>query len=153
MARNSVDYNTSDKMNGLLVKALLATGQLKSGQEYDVDFEQQFIETEKHDEKPTNMKFLGFCPGVAVISDMNVCIEKRDGNTNVRFNQRETLERIFKRLQASEVCICRARMDGGSCSEEIVDMVEAHCRHFYIRANRCSSFYDSMFALTGWKTV
>ena len=36
---------------------------------------------------------------------------------------------------------------------EIVDMVEAHCRHFYIRANRCSSFYDSMFALTGWKTV
>ena len=38
-------------------------------------------------------------------------------------------------------------------SEEIVDMVEAHCRHFYIRANRCSSFYDSMFALTGWKTV
>lgn len=24
---------------------------------------------------------------------------------------------------------------------------------FYIRANRCSSFYDSMFALTGWKTV
>ena len=44
-------------------------------------------------------------------------------------------------------------MDCGSCSEEIVDMVEAHCRHFYIRANRCSSFYDSMFALTGWKTV
>ena len=42
---------------------------------------------------------------------------------------------------------------GGSCSEEIVDMVEAYCRHFYIRANRCSSFYDSMFALTGWKTV
>ena len=31
--------------------------------------------------------------------------------------------------------------------------MEAHCRHFYIRANRCSSFYDSMFALTGWKTV
>ena len=42
---------------------------------------------------------------------------------------------------------------GGSCSEEIVDMVEAYCRHFYIRANRCSSFYDSMFALIGWKTV
>ena len=44
-------------------------------------------------------------------------------------------------------------MDCGSCSEEIVDMIEAHCKHFYIRANRCSSFYDSMFALTGWKTV
>ncbi len=90
---------------------------------------------------------------VSVINDMIVGIENRDGNTNVRFNQRETLERIFKRLEASEVYISRARMDCGSCSEEIVDMIEAHCKHFYIRANRCSSFYDSMFALTGWKTV
>ena len=36
----------------------------------------------------------------------------------LRFNQRETLERIFKRLEASEVYISRARMDCGSCSEE-----------------------------------
>ena len=45
----------------------------------------------------------GLIPGVAVINDMIVGIENRDGNTNVRFNQRETLERIFKRLEASEV--------------------------------------------------
>ena len=96
---------------------------------------------------------MGYSPGVAVINDMIVGIENRDGNTNVRFNQRETLERIFKRLEASEVYISRARMDCGSCSEEIVDMVEAHCRHFYIHANRCSSFYDSMFTLTGWKLL
>ena len=149
----SYDFNTADKMNCLLVNALLATGQLKSGQEYDFDFDHQFIETEKYDAKPTYKKFLGYSPGVAVINDMIVGIENRDGNTNVRFNQKETLERIFKRLEASEIYISRARMDCGSCSEEIVDMVEAHCRHFYIRANRCSSFYDSMFALTGWKTV
>ena len=31
---NSYDFNTADKMNCLLIKALLATGQLKSGQEY-----------------------------------------------------------------------------------------------------------------------
>ena len=37
----------TDKMNSLLVNALLATGQLKAGQEYDFDFEHQFIETEK----------------------------------------------------------------------------------------------------------
>ena len=149
----SYDFNTADKMNCLLIKALLATGQLKSGQEYDFDFDHQFIETEKYDAKPTYKKFLGYSPGVAVINDMIVGIENRDGNTNVRFNQKETLERIFKRLEASEIYISRARMDCSSCSEEIVDMVEAHCRHFYIRANRCSSFYDSMFALTGWKTV
>ena len=42
-------------------------------------------------------------------------------------------------------------MDCGSCSEEIVKMVEKHCKHFYIRANRCPSLYDDIFALRGWK--
>ena len=127
-------------MNYLLIKILLAIGQSKSGQEYDFEFDHQLIETEKNDAKPNYKKFLGYSPGVAVINDMIVGIENRDGNTNVLFNQKDTLEIIFKRLEASEVYISRARMDWGSCSEEIVDMVEAHCRHFYIRANRCSSF-------------
>ena len=76
----SYDFNTADKMNCLLVNALLATGQLKSGQEYDFDFDHQFIETEKYDAKPTYKKFLGYSPGVAVINDMIVGIENRDGN-------------------------------------------------------------------------
>lgn len=147
------DFNTADKMNSLLFNALLATGQLKAGFEYDFDFDHQFIETEKYDAKRTYKKFLGYSPGVAVIDDVIVGIENRDGNTNVRFNQKETLERIFKRLDASGEHVARARMDCGSCSEVIVEMVEAHCKHFYIRANRYSSFYASMFALKGWKSV
>ena len=149
----SYDFNTADKMNCLLVNALLATGQLKSGQEYDFDFDHQFIETEKYDAKPTYKKFLGYSPGVAVINDMIVGIENRDGNTNVRFNQKRNFGKNLQAIGGFGNIYFRARMDCGSCSEEIVDMVEAHCRHFYIRANRCSSFYDSMFALTGWKTV
>ena len=145
------DFNTADTMNRLLINALLATGGLKANQEYDLDFDHQFIETEKYDAKPTYKKFFGYSPGVAVIGDMIVGIENRDGNTNVRFKQKDTLERIFKRLESSGISISRARMDCGSCSEEIVDMVKAHCKHFYIRANRCHSLYDSMFALTGWK--
>ncbi len=124
------DFNTADKMNSLLVNALLATGQLKAGQEYDFDFDHQFIETEKYDAKPTYKKFLGYSPGVAVLGDVIVGIENRDGNTNVCFNQKETLERIFKRLEASGEHVARARMDCGSCSEEIVGMVVAHCKHF-----------------------
>ena len=147
------DFNTADKINSLLVNALLATCQLKAGLEYDFDFDHQFIETEKYDAKPTYKKFLGYSPGVAVIGDVIVGIENRDGNTNVRFNQKETLERIFKRLEASGVHVARACMDCGSCSEEIVGMVEAHCKYFYIRANRCSSLYDTMSSLTDWQSV
>lgn len=44
-----------------------------------------------------------------------------------------------------------ARMDCGSCSEDIVKKVEKHCKHFYIRSNQCSSLYDEIFALLSWK--
>lgn len=39
-----------------------------------------------------------------------------------------------------------------SCSEEIVGEVEKHCKSFYIRANRCGSLYNDIFALRGWRT-
>ena len=147
----SYDFNAAEKLNGLLLNALLSTGQLKKGMEYDFDFDHQFIETEKYDAKMTYKHFFGYGPGVAAIGDLIVSIENRDGNANVRFFQKDTLERIFLRLEAKGLKINRARMDCGSCSEEIVKMVEAHSKHFYIRANRCSSLYDNIFALRGWK--
>jgi CRISPR/Cas system endoribonuclease Cas6 (RAMP superfamily) len=145
------NFNTAGPLNTLLINALLATDQLKEGGSYDVDFDHQFIEAEKYDAKPTYKKFPGYRPGVAVIGDMIVGIENSDGNTNVRFHQEDTLGRFFRRLEKAKLRINRFRADCGSCSEEIVDMVKKHCRHFYIRANRCSSLYDDLFALKGWK--
>ena len=147
----SYDFNKAEKLNDLLLNALLATGQLKKGGEYDFDFDHQFIETEKYDAKNTYKHFKGYGPGIAVINDMIVGVENRDGNANVRFHQQETLERMFLRLEGNSLKVNRARMDCGSCSEEIVKMLEKHCKLFYIRANRCSTLYDDIFALRGWK--
>lgn len=145
------DFNTADKLNTLLINALQSTNQLKAGEEYDVDFDHQFIEAEKYDAKPTYKKFLGYRPGVAVIGDMIVGIENSDGNTNVRFHQKDTLKRLFERLKQNGLIIRRFRADCGSYSEDIVSEVEKHCKHFYIRANRCGSLYDDIFTLRGWK--
>ena len=145
------DFNTADIPNMLLINGLIATGQLIPGVPYVMDFDHQFIETEKYDAKPTYKKFLGYRPGVAVIGDMIVGIENSDGNTNVRFHQKDTLKRFFERLEQKGIIISKFRADCGSCSEEIVDEVAKHCSQFYIRANRCSSLYDDIFALRGWK--
>ena len=50
---NAYDFNTAEKLNQLLIKLLLATGQLTEGGEYDVDFDHQFLEAEKYDSKRT----------------------------------------------------------------------------------------------------
>jgi hypothetical protein len=149
----SYDFNTSDKLNQLLINALLTTKQLNHETEYDFDFDHQFIEAEKYDAKMTYKKFCGYGPGVAVINDMIVGIENRDGNTNVRFHQQDTLHRIFTRLESAGIKINRARMDCGSCSEEIIKTVRNHCRYFYIRANKCASLYDNIMILRDWKRI
>ena len=145
------DFNTADMLNTLLLNCLLSTGQLKEGEGYDVDFDHQFLETEKYDAKPTYKKFLGYRPGVYVIGDKIVYIENSDGNTNVRFHQKDTLRRFFERIEQKGLTVNRFRADCGSCSEEIVEEVGKHCMTFYIRANRCGSLYDDIFALRGWK--
>ena len=147
----SYDFNTATKLNSLLVKVLKNTGQLMAGESYDLDFDHQFIETEKYDAKMTYKKFTGYSPGVAVIGDLIVGIENRDGNANVRFHQQDTLERIYSNLESEDIHIKRSRMDCGSCSREIVETVEMHSELFYIRANRCGSLYDSLLALRGWQ--
>ena len=90
----SYDFNTSDKMNEHLLKSLMSTGELRKGQRY-VDISHQFIATEKYDAKSTYKKFTGYSLGIVVIGDHIVGIENCDGNTNVRFHQQDTLERIF----------------------------------------------------------
>ena len=147
----SYDFNTATKLNSLLVKVLKNTDQLVAGESYDLDFDHQFIETEKYDAKMTYKKFTGYSPGVAVIGDLIVGIENRDGNANVRFHQQDTLERIYSNLESEDIHIKRSRMDCGSCSREIVETVEKHSELFYIRANRCGSLYDSLLALRGWQ--
>ena len=94
------DFNTADKLNTLLLNGLLSTGQLKEGEGYDVDFDHQFIETEKYDAKPTYKKFLGYRPGVAVIGDMIVGIENR------RTKQEQTQSLLW-------LCLARRRKPTG----------------------------------------
>ena len=147
----SYDFNTATKLNSLPVKVLKNTGQLVAGKSYDLDFDHQFIETEKYDAKMTYKKFTGYSPGVAVIGDLIVGIENRDGNANVRFHQQDTLERIYSNLESEDIHVKRSRMDCGSCSREIVETVEKHSELFYIRANRCGSLYDCLLALRGWQ--
>ena len=130
------DFNTADTLNTLLLNCMFASGQLKEGEMYDA--------------KPTYKKFSGYRPGVAVIGDLIVGIENSDGNTNVRFHQKDTLKRFFERFEQNRLTINRFRADCGSCSEEIVEEIEKHCKSFYIRANRCSSLFNDIFALRGW---
>ena len=150
---NTYDFNTAEKLNQLLIKLLMATGQLCKGGEYDVDFDHQFIEAEKYDAKRTYKGFDGYSPGVFTIGGLIAYLENRDGNANVRFMQAETLRRFFEMMESFGMRVRSFRADCGSYSEDIVKMIIKHTEKFYVRAERYAALYEKVKRQTGWTTV
>jgi len=146
-------FNINEKLNDLNIKSLLLTKQLKKNKFYDFDYDNQIIEHEKYDASKTYKKNSGYFPGVASIGDKIVYIENRDGNANVKTAQAETLNRAYKILKKNKMRVNRSRMDAGSYSKEIVEVVAKNSRLFYIRANKCETLTEEIRQITDWQTV
>ena len=124
-------FNINDMMNGLLIKSLLLTKQLVSGQSYDFDYDNQILAHEKYDAKKTYKKNTGYFPGIASLGRNVIYVENRDGNANactlrstrVKTGQAETLKRIYGSIKQNGMSVNRSRMDAGTYSEDIVDGV------------------------------
>jgi hypothetical protein len=147
------DFNINMKLNSLNIKSLLLTGQLQEGTYYDFDYDNQIIATEKYDTKLTYKHTKGYCPGVATIGNKIVYIENRDGNANVKFEQASTLSRAYNLLNESDIKVNRSRMDAGSYTKEIIEMVSANSKLFYIRANKCAELSMQISEIENWETV
>lgn len=147
-------FNTADKLNVLLLKMLKKTGQIGCGDCVNLDFDHQFIPAEKKDAKYSYKKAEGYFPGVASVGGLIVGIENRDGNANVRFHQKDTLQNIIERLESEcKVLIQNFRADCGSYSEEIIDYIKDVCEHFYIRAAGCESLRTKFMEYENWEEV
>jgi len=147
------DFNINTRLNDLNIKSLLLTGQMERGKEYDMDYDNQIIANEKYDAKRTYKKNTGYFPGIATIGNKVVYIENRDGNANVKFEQASTLKRTFNLLDKNNISINRSRMDAGSYSKEIIDVVAANSKYFYIRSNKSAEMYEQICQVTQWETV
>jgi hypothetical protein len=148
------DLNINMDMNRLMVKLLLETKQLSSkGDNYIFDYDNQFIPTGKFDSKRSYKKADGYFPGIASIGNYPVYIENRNGNSNVKYKQEETLSRAYNLLNENGIKTKHSRMDCGSFDKDVIPVVEANSEYFYIRAQRCASLYDIIRDTTNWETV
>ena len=93
----------------------------------------------------------GYFPGIATIGKNIVYFENRNGNSNVKYKQSDTLEATYNLLKEKGIEINRSRMDCGSFTQEVIEMVENHSKQFYIRAQRCLELTAQIKAVTHWK--
>jgi hypothetical protein len=149
----SYNFNINTQMNRLNLKSLLLTQQIEAGKLYDFDYDNQIIKNSNYDAKTTYKKCKGYLPGVATIGDKIVYIENRDGNANVKFEQAGTLERAYKLLESEGVKVNRSRMDAGSYSKEIIDVVDKNSQLFYIRANKSSTVFEQINQVEDWQEI
>lgn len=149
----SYNFNINNKLNRLNIKSLKLTKQLKSGGCYDFDYDNQINANNKWDAKKTYKKNKGYFPGVATIGNNIVGIENRDGNANVKFKQEDTLERFYTQLKSEDISVNRSRMDAGSYSKNIIDVVDKHSKLFYIRANKSIDMFKQINNIPDWETV
>lgn len=155
----SYDFNISESLNNLLVKAAKQQGLLSEDKQYIFDFDHKFITAEKYDAKFSYRGEKGYMPGVSVLTDpltgddVIVGVENRDGNTNVKFHQADTLERAFKRLEDNGLKVTKVRCDCGSYSREIIETVSKHCETFYIRANMYEALRAKLRRRDNWVAV
>lgn len=84
----------------------------------------QFIPCEKYDSKKSYKMEPGYFPGVSTMGKHIVHIENRNGNTNVKYQQADTLKNAYCLLEQKGIKINRSRMDCGSFSKEIISLVE-----------------------------
>ena len=149
----SYNFNINNKLNKLNIKSLKLTGQLKAGECYNFDYDNQINANNKWDAKKTYKKNKGYFPGIATIGNNIVGVENRDGNANVKFKQEDTLKRFYTQLESEDISVNRSRMDAGSYSKNIIDVVDKHSKLFYIRANKSADLFKQINNIPDWETV
>ncbi len=150
---NIYGFNINMRLNRLNIKSLVLTKQLETGKSYDFDYDNQVLANKKYDAKKTYKKNKGYVPGVATIDDKIVYLENRDGNANVKFEQAATLKRAYELLLSEKIDVNRSRMDAGSYSKEIIDVVDKYSKLFYIRANKSANLFGQIREIIDWQSV
>lgn len=147
------EFSKHGILNELNLDLLINTKTLNPAKLYDFDFDNQFIACEKYDSKKGYKMKEGYFPGVATIGRYIVYFENRNGNSNVKYKQAETLKAAYLLLKSKNINIDRSRMDCGSFSKEIFNEVETNSERFYIRAQRCDELASQLKEVVKWETV
>jgi hypothetical protein len=134
LSKNNIENEFSNHpcLNHLNLSILLLTNQLAQDKSYDLDFDNQFIACEKYDAKKGYKMQRGYFPAIASIGKNIVYLENKNGNCNVKYKQEKTLSNVYKMLQSKAISIKRSRMDCGSFTKAVIEVVQKNSELFYI---------------------
>ena len=126
-------YCTNPKLEGLNMDILKKLGVFKADT-LTIDYDNTIVFNEKQDSKMTYKKDYGYQPGVCTINEEHILyIENRNGNSDAKSFQADTLERVFDLLDSKKVKkIDCFRADAASYQYDVISLLQEKVDKFYI---------------------
>ncbi|TGV00213.1 IS1380 family transposase, partial [Flavivirga rizhaonensis] len=146
------ELSINQNMNSLNLKILTVLGAL-SKEPLILDYDNTLIFNNKADSKNTYQKAYGYCPGVGIIGENIVYVENRNGNSDVRTFQDQTLSRMFNLLDTHNIEAEIFRADSGSYLNEVVNLVSKKTKCFYIKARMSSALATAINNIDDWEKI
>lgn len=146
-------YNTNsalENLNILMLKKL----NVFSADELVLDYDNTIIFNEKSDSKMTYKRNPGYQPGVCTINEEQVLyIENRNGNSDAKAFQVDTIMRLFGLLKAHGIRKPdHFRADAASYQYDVIKVLSNEVKYFYIGCR--NSYVEKYFSqISKWETL
>lgn len=150
--KSTHEINSHEHLNNLNLK-LLKQLNLLDQKELTLDYDNTIIYTRKSDARFTYKNKHGYCPGVGMIGENIVFVENRNGNSDAKTLQLETLQRMFSILEAQNIEIDNFRADGASYQMHILYLLNEKVKRFYIRASMSDALARAISEIKHWEKV
>jgi len=126
-------YNRNSKLEELNVALLKKLGAFSKG-ETIIDYDNTILFNEKSDSEMTYKRNPGYQPGVCTLNEEQVLyIENRNGNSDAKSFQADTLRRIFTLLKSQGIKKAdHFRADAASYQFDVIKLLEEGVKNFYI---------------------
>ena len=153
--RGSVEhsYNRNSLLEDLNVSLLKKLGAFAKD-EIVLDYDNTILFNEKSDSKMTYKRNPGYQPGVCTINEEQVLyIENRNGNSDAKSFQSDTLSRVFDLLQANNIKKAdHFRADAASYQYDVIELLEHEVHNFYIGCR--NSYVEKYFSqIQKWEPI
>ena len=146
------EVNVIERYNEMLVDSAVKFGLLKRGEPYILDFDTTEIENKI---RSSRIYYKGkgrkaYAPAVAMINNIPVYVENRNGNSNAQFNLTQSIESALDLLERKGITVKLIRVDAAGFSKEFTEFVGSKGLKYVTRA-KSKTVDKEVKGIRNWK--
>lgn len=145
---------TINKFNNLLIDTALKLELLNQETEYVLDYDTTHIETKIADARryyDGNGK-RAYCPAVAMINNIPIYIENRNGNTNAAFNLVDSLSAALNLVTRKGIKVRCVRLDSAAFSKKFVSYASQNNLKYIVRV-KSPTVRKQIHKIENWQEI